>query len=59
MSLMTIIVICLIFGAITAAIGANNFNPNLLNVGQESVVCSHALRGGDWVWLAQSLSPAG
>jgi len=21
-------------------------------VGQESVVCSHALRGGDWVWLA-------
>jgi hypothetical protein len=26
--------------------------PNLFNVGQESVVCSHALRGGDWVWLA-------
>jgi hypothetical protein len=25
---------------------------NLLNVGQEGVVCSHALRGGDWVWLA-------
>src|ERR1700758_1315686 len=25
---------------------------NLLNIGQESVVCSHALRGGDWVWLA-------
>ena len=56
---MTIIVICLIFGAITAAIAQNWFNPNLLNVGQESVVCSHALRGGDWVWLAQSLSPAG
>ena len=37
----------------------SRFNPNLLNVGQESVVCSHALRGGDWVWLAQSLSPAG
>src|SRR6516225_5946174 len=28
------------------------FNPNLLNVGQEGVVCSHALRGGDWMWLA-------
>jgi hypothetical protein len=25
---------------------------NLLNVDQESVVCSHAVRGGDWVWLA-------
>ena len=25
---------------------------NLLILGQESVVCSHALRGGDWVWLA-------
>jgi hypothetical protein len=36
-----------------------DFNPNLLNVGQEGVVCGHALRGGDWVWLAQSLSPAG
>jgi hypothetical protein len=35
------------------------FNANLLNVGQEGVVCSHALRGGDWVWLAQSVSPAG
>jgi hypothetical protein len=29
------------------------FNPSLLNVGQEGVVCSHALRGGDWVWLVQ------
>ena len=26
--------------------------PTYWNVGQESVVCSHALRGGDWVWLA-------
>jgi hypothetical protein len=25
---------------------------NLLNVSQECAVCSHALRGGDWVWLA-------
>src|SRR6516165_6597618 len=38
---------------------ADWFNPNLLNVGQEGVVCSHALRGGDWVWFAQSLSAAG
>jgi hypothetical protein len=38
---------------------AYSFNPNLLNVGQEGVVCSHALRGGDQVWLAQSVSPAG
>jgi len=25
---------------------------NLLNLSEEGVVCSHALRGGDWVWLA-------
>jgi hypothetical protein len=31
---------------------AAGLTPNLLNLGQESVVCSHALRGGDWVWLA-------
>jgi hypothetical protein len=30
----------------------DHLTPNLLNLGQESVVCSHALRGGDWVWLA-------
>ena len=30
----------------------HHLTPNLLNLGQESVVCSHALRGGDWVWLA-------
>ena len=27
-------------------------DPQLVEFGQESVVCSHALRGGDWVWLA-------
>ena len=31
----------------------------LVECGQEGVVCSHALLGGDRVWLAQSLSPAG
>ncbi len=39
-------------GALTGSI-------QLVECGQEGVVCSHALRGGDWVWLAQSLSPAG
>jgi hypothetical protein len=45
--------------AIITVLDRHWFNPNLLNMGQEGVVCSHALRGGDWVWLAQSLSPAG
>jgi hypothetical protein len=31
----------------------------LVECGQEGMVCSHALLGGDRVWLAQSLSPAG
>jgi hypothetical protein len=36
-----------------AAVGGptSTLDTNLLNVGQE-VVCSHALRGGDWAWLA-------
>ena len=35
------------------------FNPNLLNVARRAWSAVHALLGGDRVWLAQSLSPAG
>jgi hypothetical protein len=36
----------------------HHLTPNLLNAGQEGVVCSHALRGGDLVWLVPRDSDA-
>ena len=38
---------------------AQTVQSQLVECGQEGMVCSHALLGGDRVWLAQSLSPAG